>query len=612
MADALATLVVKLEAETARYQSELDKAQKKLSGFAKSSDEQVTKIARAAGAAAVAAAVGFALLAKSAIDSADELNDMAKATGVSVESLSQLKYAAKLSGTDLDGLANGLRKLNSAAFDAAKGVKGPAESFDQLGIKVTDASGKIKSTEELLLETADVFSQYADGAAKAAISQDLFGKSGTALIPFLNQGRAGIEALKKEAAALGLTISQETATAADEFNDSITRLKSSVTGLATQAATALLPTLQAITSQINDTVTSSGAMAKFSDQIATGFKLVVDIGYSVYKTFDNIGGALGALAAAAVAVAHGQFKQAAEIIRLANEDQIKAEKESNEFLRKLWSDTGDSIVATAKKTDEQLKKTFSFGGDKSGLEEVKVTLQKIDSTPTEKFYEELNNLTKTDTERKVTAYHEQQAALEELWAAGTISAEQYNERSSAAIDELLPEFEVTVKKIKEVTEKQTNILTEFQKEAARNTHDIIANTLETGFDNGLQGVAEAFGQMIIKLTAQAVAADLAGKLFGKMGGGTGSGWIGALAGLFGGAKADGGPVSPNSAYLVGERGPEMFVPNSAGKIIPNGAGGGSVTQNNTFILDAPASRQTQQQVTAAAARGLAQANRRGN
>ena len=48
-----------------------------------------------------------------------------------------------------------------------------------------------------------------------------------------------------------------------------------------------------------------------------------------------------------------------------------------------------------------------------------------------------------------------------------------------------------------------------------------------------------------------------------------------LGSLFGGFRADGGPVAPNRAYMVGERGPEMFVPNAAGAIVPNHAIGNS-------------------------------------
>jgi hypothetical protein len=50
-----------------------------------------------------------------------------------------------------------------------------------------------------------------------------------------------------------------------------------------------------------------------------------------------------------------------------------------------------------------------------------------------------------------------------------------------------------------------------------------------------------------------------------------------------GARAMGGPVSPNNAYLVGERGPEVFVPGRGGSILPNGAGGGS---NHYYSIDA--------------------------
>jgi hypothetical protein len=52
-----------------------------------------------------------------------------------------------------------------------------------------------------------------------------------------------------------------------------------------------------------------------------------------------------------------------------------------------------------------------------------------------------------------------------------------------------------------------------------------------------------------------------------------------LSKIFGGGRANGGPVNGGTSYIVGERGPELFVPNTSGKIIPNGgmgSGGGSV------------------------------------
>jgi len=56
---------------------------------------------------------------------------------------------------------------------------------------------------------------------------------------------------------------------------------------------------------------------------------------------------------------------------------------------------------------------------------------------------------------------------------------------------------------------------------------------------------------------------------------------GAIDNVFGGGRAMGGPVSRGTSYVVGERGPELFVPNASGKIIPNG---GSTSGGNTINL----------------------------
>lgn len=60
-----------------------------------------------------------------------------------------------------------------------------------------------------------------------------------------------------------------------------------------------------------------------------------------------------------------------------------------------------------------------------------------------------------------------------------------------------------------------------------------------------------------------------------------SGIASSVKGIFGGGRASGGPVNRGTTYLVGEQGPELFTPSSNGKIIPNGAGGGSIVVNVT-------------------------------
>lgn len=99
-----------------------------------------------------------------------------------------------------------------------------------------------------------------------------------------------------------------------------------------------------------------------------------------------------------------------------------------------------------------------------------------------------------------------------------------------------------------------------------------------------------FVDSILAGIAQIVARNLTESLLGSFGstngGAAGGGWASLFAGLFGGARASGGSVDPGRAYLVGEQGPELFVPTSSGNIASNSATrrmGGGVTQNITVI-----------------------------
>src|SRR5262245_46592790 len=261
----LASLVVRLVADTSRYRRGIDTAADDLRRFASGANLTFGKVGKIIAASALAAGASLVALGKVAIDAADELNDLSKANGISTESLSQLKFAAEQSGTNLEGLTTGLRKFNKQAVDAANGSKSAADAFGIIGIKVQDASGKLKPTEELLLEVADKFSQYKDGAGKAAAAQDLFGKSGADLIPFLNQGRGGIEGLKNEADKLGLTLKGSTAQGADDFNDNLNKLKQQLGGIGLQVAERFLPALIDITKALSDLLAKKSDLDGFFD-----------------------------------------------------------------------------------------------------------------------------------------------------------------------------------------------------------------------------------------------------------------------------------------------------------------------------------------------------------
>lgn len=115
--------------------------------------------------APVVTGVGLGAMAKGAIDAADDMNDLSQKTGVSVEQLSRFKQAADASGTSIEGVGSAMVKLNR---NLATGNDQAALALQGLGISATDAAGKLKSTDQIMLEVADKFATMPDGAQKSA------------------------------------------------------------------------------------------------------------------------------------------------------------------------------------------------------------------------------------------------------------------------------------------------------------------------------------------------------------------------------------------------------------------------------------------------------------
>jgi hypothetical protein len=173
--------------------------------------------------------------------------------------------------------------------------------------------------------------------------------------------------------------------------------------------------------------------------------------------------------------------------------------------------------------------------------------------------------------------------------------------------------------------------TDLLEKSIRNNAEGAFGTFLKDFVKDVHSAGEAFGKFIdtianqlLDLATQALAQQIFGSLFGTTssgGGGGGGGGVlgnifGAIAGAFAGGGADGKNTMPGMAYKVNEKTPrsEWFVPNQAGKVVPtHKMGGQQITQQ--FAISAPqgsVSRQTQLQIAAAAAKGLASANQRNN
>lgn len=297
MATDLAKLVVSLEAETARYQKELEKARGQLTRFEKASKEAVLEIAQATGVAIAGAATGFALMTKQAIDSADDMSKFSRSVGLSTEALSEFQYAAGLSGLASTDFQGGVVKLTKKIGEVAAGSKLAAAAFKLLGVSVFDGVGKVRDTESILVDVAEAFSQFEDGPEKAALAMEVFGKSGTKMLPFLDSGRAGLAELRKEAAQFGLTVDTEAAKAAELFNDNLSRLGAVGQGVANQFAHELLPVLASLTSESVEFAKSSSAVESVATGLRIAFETVAVVGANVAFVFRGVGTEIGGIAA---------------------------------------------------------------------------------------------------------------------------------------------------------------------------------------------------------------------------------------------------------------------------------------------------------------------------
>lgn len=228
---------VELYTKDSRMVKGLKAAEKKLNAFGSGITSIGTKLA------GLGAGIVTPLLATTSVFASmgDSLAKMSGRTGLSVESLSELGYAADQSGADLETLEAALRRMQKQVVEASSGSVSASESFQRLGISVASLSSLSPEAQFKLI--ADRLSQIQNPTLKAALAMEVFGKSGTRLLPLIANGTAGIEALQEQARQLGLTISTEDAKAAELFGDTLDDLWKVLKSTAFTIGSALAPTL---------------------------------------------------------------------------------------------------------------------------------------------------------------------------------------------------------------------------------------------------------------------------------------------------------------------------------------------------------------------------------
>lgn len=226
---------------------------------------------------ALAATAGVATLrslVNGAIDAAANLADLSIKTGVSVEQLSRFGTVAKLSGTDMESIADTMKKLSNNAVEAATGNEQLGKMFKALGIDVRDASGQIIRADDLLIKMAQAI-QGLDPVLVSKVMTELGGKSATNLLPFLSELNQRLDETKSK-------ISTEFAAAAKEYQDNMVLLGSATGALGRALANDLLPYMLRFTDALLQIKKDGGGVI---DQIlGAGRQVVIEMG----TDFNNV------------------------------------------------------------------------------------------------------------------------------------------------------------------------------------------------------------------------------------------------------------------------------------------------------------------------------------
>lgn len=217
---------------------------------------------------AVKAAMGVELarktweFAESLEAQAAQIEHTAEATGLSTNALQEWFYAAKGAKVETGEFALALRKLSVAVAGGVDETGSQSKIFDKLKIATHGAHKELRPLAEILPEIAEHFKSMADGPAKAALAQEIFGRQGGKLIPLLNKGAEGIEALHDEFQKLGGGFSPEAIERAAEFNKQTVKLGASFDSLKSLIAVAVLPQ---VSRMVDKTVEGVVAFKQFAE-----------------------------------------------------------------------------------------------------------------------------------------------------------------------------------------------------------------------------------------------------------------------------------------------------------------------------------------------------------
>ena len=613
MAQNVARLGVVFGMDSAEFEAGLKKASRLL-------DDMVTKAKYASAGLAVA----FTAMTAKALQYGDQISDVAKANEVAVKTVMALSEGLAQNGGSAENAGKLLSSFTAKIDDAAQGSKEAQATFARLGITLKDLA--VKDMTGLFDQAIMSLGRMDDTITRNALAMTIFGKA-SKQVDFKGLAEGSQEARDKFA---------EYADAVEKAGELHDKLDAKATKTMVMFTKAFIPTLNVLMDEFNKT---GGAMETFFDFTGTGFKkLVVGINYLI--TY------LKLLPDYLKAVLDIGFKPSDKWKVL--EDIVNTELDKvKEFAEKIFA----VEVKTTKKIEPTGREVIPYT-DTEAVNKEKRTLQNIELA--KQLTTEFDRQSKYQYEQLVlqgrtNILSEKERQIQEAVARVTDETskkltEIQNKKEQAGImgedPRVIKELERQKEEVmrlgkswEDLTKKQITSQIESQNtfsygwnkafnqyyEDAENysqlgarAFDTLTNSMSSAIDNFVDSGKASFSDFtksiikdLIKIQLKMSAMQLFKSGMGMLpvgsigfgGGGSGvsdmfasGGGLNFGAVASGGAMASGGPVEGNTSYLVGENGPELFMPSRSGSIIPNNklsdmGGGQTVNYNGPYIAN---------------------------
>jgi phage-related minor tail protein len=534
----------------------------------------------------------------SSLKLADNLKDLSNASGISIEKILGLQEGLAKAGGNADDAGKMIAKLTQSLDQARQMAPGAQDTLRRLGFSLQEMG--TLTPEAALDKTIAKLATLTNPVERNALAFELLGKSARN-IDWLEVQKSLTDSSGKFT---------EAAIAAQKAGDAFDKIEEHAKNMKIALMIAITPLID-----LGDYLEKLGKSGGITAMgvLKTVFETIAVVGANVAFVVKTVIDDIVGLGEAGDALLHGNWAEATAIMAKRKAEAAALRKELDEFEKRVLNPAKAPDAPKPKKTtDGTTSAGDAFAAEKNGILSIADAYARANEKQRASIQLGYDNIGITSAQQKLRTEDNRiiQSATDEI-----IKLQQKYDGLSMAQkragegDTIITAIQNVIKyrdQDRLAAEEQIKANERYQRSFGKGWQDAFnayvdnatnaANQGKAIFDAVTNGMNAAIDEFVMKGTFSfqnfskgIIQEILKIQMKAAIGGLMGATGLGSLFGPPG--KAAGGPVEGGSPYLVGENGPELFMPKGAGTIVPNnqisGMGGGqTIINNNVSAIDA--------------------------